>query len=154
MNQGGNTLKTLNQNIGQKGAAAVEFAIILPLLVTLVFGIIEFSTLFYNKAMITNASREGARAGIVFANPRMSDEGIRTVVKTYCSNNLITFGDGAGAPLDDDDIDISPPEGSRNAGDSLSVTVRYHYDFLVLPNFISSLLGGLNLSAVTVMRME
>ena len=50
----------------QEGASAVEFAIILPLLLILVFGIIEFSILFYDKAMITNASREGARVGIVY----------------------------------------------------------------------------------------
>ena len=53
----------------QTGASAVEFAIILPLLVVFVFGIIEFGLIFYNKAMLTNASREAARAGIVFRAP-------------------------------------------------------------------------------------
>ena len=48
---------------GNNGASAVEFAVVLPLLV-LPFGIIEFSLALYDKAMITNASREGARAGI------------------------------------------------------------------------------------------
>lgn len=42
----------------QKGASAVEFALVLPLLMLILFGIIEFSLLMYNKAMITNASRE------------------------------------------------------------------------------------------------
>ena len=45
----------------QRGAAAVEFAIVLPLLLVFVFGIIEFGFLLYDKAVITNASREGAR---------------------------------------------------------------------------------------------
>ena len=53
----------------QTGASAVEFAIVLPILVLLVFGIIEFSVALYDKAMITNASREGARAAIVFRVP-------------------------------------------------------------------------------------
>ena len=44
----------------QKGAALIEFAIVLPLLLLLVFGAIEFGLLFYNKQVITNASREGA----------------------------------------------------------------------------------------------
>ena len=50
----------------QKGASAVEFALVLPLLMLILFGIIEFGLLMYNKAMITNASREGARRGIVY----------------------------------------------------------------------------------------
>jgi Flp pilus assembly protein TadG len=56
-----------------RGASAVEFAIILPILILLVFGIIEFSLALYDKAMITNASREGARAGIVAQIPRVTD---------------------------------------------------------------------------------
>ena len=143
-------MKTLNQKISQNGAAAVEFAIILPLLVMLVFGIVEFSILFYNKAMITNASREGARVGIVF-NSNLSNAArtqlITNTVTNYCGNNLITFGAAGTSPT----VNVSLGAG---AGDPLTVTVDYHYNFLVLPNFISTLMGGLDLSAVTVMRME
>ena len=49
----------------QKGAALVEFAIVVPLLILLATGIGEFGLVLYNKQVITNASREGARAGIV-----------------------------------------------------------------------------------------
>ena len=50
----------------QKGAAMVEFALILiPLLMLITFGIIEFGMFMYNQQVLTNASREGARAGIV-----------------------------------------------------------------------------------------
>ncbi len=49
----------------ENGASAVEFALVLPLLLVLVFGIIEFSIFLYDKAVITNASREGAQAGDV-----------------------------------------------------------------------------------------
>ena len=55
----------------QKGASLVEFALVLPLLMLILWGIIEFGLLLYNKQVITNASREGARAGIVAANPRV-----------------------------------------------------------------------------------
>ena len=140
----------LNKNIGQKGSAAVEFAIVLPLLVTLVFGIVEFSILFYNKAMITNASREGARVGIVF-NSNLSDADrtqlITDTVTNYCGTYLITFGNAGTSP----NVTVSPIPGT---GQPLTVTVDYHYDFLVLPNFISTLIGGVDLSAITVMRME
>ena len=48
----------------QRGAAVVEFAIVLPLLVLMVIGICEFGLLWYNSQVIINASREGARAAI------------------------------------------------------------------------------------------
>ena len=49
----------------QKGTSIVEFAIILPLLIILIFGMVEYSVLFYDKAVITNASREGARSTVL-----------------------------------------------------------------------------------------
>lgn len=133
----------------QKGAAAVEFAIIFPLLMVLAFGIIEFSVLLYNKAMITNASREGARSGIVFADPRVSNTDITNVIHQYCSNSLITFG-SANVPI----VTISRSGAGTEPGDNLTVSVQYHYDFLVLPNLIENLMTGLDLNATTVMRME
>lgn len=45
----------------ERGAAAVEFAIILPLLMTLLLGIIEFGYLFNQQISLTQAAREGAR---------------------------------------------------------------------------------------------
>jgi hypothetical protein len=42
----------------------------------------------------------------------------------------------------------------NSTGDSLTVTVRYKYDFLVLPNFIGSLIGGKEIVGQTIMRME
>jgi Flp pilus assembly protein TadG len=50
---------------GERGVAAVEFAILLPLLVTLLFGFIQFGIAFNNRIQATNAAREGARIAIV-----------------------------------------------------------------------------------------
>jgi len=136
------------------GASAVEFAIILPILILILFGIIEFSILFYDKAVITNASRvtnasrEGARSGIVYRYPaRVTEEEIRQVVIDYCADYLINF---ANSPL----LTISAPSDGLAAGDPLTVTVSYPYQFLILPNFVATLTGGINLVATTVMRME
>lgn len=128
------------------GTAAVEFALILPILVLLVFGIIEFSLLLYDKAVITNASREGARAGIVAQNPRVTGPQITDIVNKYCKNYLITFG-----ATNDPGTKITP---GTNFGDNLTVTVTYSYGFLVLPKFVTSITGPINLSATTVMKME
>ena len=131
----------------QKGVAAVEFALVLPLLVVLAFGIIEFSLALYDKAVITNASREGARAGIVFSTPPVTEAQIGDVVTTYCQGRLISLG----AP---NSVATQVSGAGGVSGTTLTVQVNYQYTFLVLPGFISSLTGGINLSSVTAMRME
>jgi Flp pilus assembly pilin Flp len=49
----------------QEGAAAVEFALLLPLLVMLLFGMIEFGLAFNTRIQATNAAREAARRAVV-----------------------------------------------------------------------------------------
>jgi Flp pilus assembly pilin Flp len=49
----------------QDGAAAVEFALLLPLLVLLLFGLIEFGFAFSTRIQATNAAREAARRAVV-----------------------------------------------------------------------------------------
>jgi Flp pilus assembly protein TadG len=44
-----------------RGAAAVEFALILPLLITLVFGVVQFGLLFNRQQALHASAREGAR---------------------------------------------------------------------------------------------
>ncbi len=132
----------------EKGAAMVEFSLILPLLAVLLFGVVEFSLLLFNKQVITNASREGARAGIVAQTPRLTLADIQQVVNDYTGSHLITFGI-ASAP-----VTIIDNSGGTAFGDDLTVTVSYQYDFLVLPNFVASLAGDINITAETVMRYE
>lgn len=149
--------------LSEKGAAVVEFAVILPLLLLIVFGIIEFGFLIYNKAMITNASREGARIGIVYLLDRTAtdlalpdgttgtlNDLIDQTVDGYLSNYLISFG-GAGSHS----TTTNPASaGTITQGDYLDVTVTYHYNFLVIPSFITDLTGGVDLVGTTTMRAE
>ena len=133
----------------QNGATVVEFAIILPLLIVFLFGIIEFGLLLYNKQVITNASREGARAGIVAGLDRANDQHriqSVTIATNYCSNHLVTFGNDP-SPL----LIIAPPTTGILFGDDLVVDVSYLYDFLVLSNFG---LGPITLQEVSTMKME
>src|SRR5260370_11835622 len=76
----------------QKGVAAVEFALVAPILLLIVFGIIELGIGMYDKAVVTNAAREGARAGIVLKSPKPKAADIQNVVTNYASSYLITFG--------------------------------------------------------------
>jgi Flp pilus assembly protein TadG len=144
----------------QNGGAAVEFALILPLFILLIFGIIEFGLLLYNEQILTNACREGARAGIVVRSPtRLSNPEIITVVKNYAKKYLITFGSDT---LEDADIGLLTinndsttfnPATDRctSFGCDLKVTFTYHYDFLVLAAFG---FGQKTLNPVSIMKME
>ena len=48
-----------------RGAAAVEFALLLPVVFLIIAGIVDFGTVFFTKIELTNAAREGARAAVV-----------------------------------------------------------------------------------------
>ena len=72
----------------QKGAVAIEMAIVtLFILVPLLLGTIDLAIAIYNQQVLTNASREGARAGIA-----RSSTSVETVVQNYCANRLIPSG--------------------------------------------------------------
>ena len=72
-----NPMKKLNE----RGAVAAEFAILLPVLLLIVFGTIEFGMMMYGREVVTNATREGARYGIIAQTPAVT------------SGQMITHGD-------------------------------------------------------------
>ena len=140
-----------------QGGAMVELAIVLPLLFLIVGGIIEFGVLFYNKQVITNASREGARAGIVnikdITGVKLPVD-IDAIVKNYCSDKLLSFG-GTKIP-----VTTAPDSVSLQTmfyPSDLSVTVEFTHFFLFssfLNQFGSNFGPTIKISATTVMRME
>lgn len=135
----------------ETGASLIEFVIVLIPLLVLLFASIEFGVAGYNKAMITNASREGARAGIVFdasqPSDRISDADIIQIARDYCEDNLITFG-AAATPV------ITITRAGNDPGDDLTISVTYNYGFLILQNLIPGFNSTINLGAESVMRME
>ncbi|BBO74950.1 hypothetical protein DSCW_23670 [Desulfosarcina widdelii] len=134
----------------EHGGSLIEFAIVMPLLLVILFAIIEFGILLYNQAVITNASREGVRFGIVARAPRYTTEEIDTYVTSFCDNNLlITFG-GWTAPT----VTVNFDEG-QDFGDPLSVQIQWPHTFLALPNLPGvGLSNPMTLSAYTVMNYE
>ena len=141
----------MKANNPELGASLIEFVLVLIPLLVLTFGSIEFGVAGYNKAMLTNASREGARAGIVFdpgqTSDRLSDTEIEQIVRGYCADNLITFGDAA-VP------DVVVNRAGYTEGDDLTVTVTYVYGFLIIDNLIPGFNPTMTLRARSVMRME
>ena len=132
----------------QRGAAAVEFALILPILLALLVGGIDASLALYDKAVITNASREGARAGIVARNPLLTDEQIRQVVRQYAQSALVGFGASPVQPT------VLIQKGSLGGDPTLQVTVSYTFQGIGLGSLFQSLGRPWVLQASTVMVYE
>lgn len=70
----------LQRTIGRRGAAAVEFAVISPVLVALLFGIIEYGWRFMARQTMVQASQVGARTAIL---PGSTDQEIKDNVMQY-----------------------------------------------------------------------
>jgi hypothetical protein len=86
---------------GERGVATVEFALIMPILALIVFGIIDFGRAFYTVNNLISAVREGSRYGAILAAP-MSTTGQREIRDRVRSVSRPFGGD----TLRDEHIDI------------------------------------------------
>ncbi|KAG8155451.1 TadE/TadG family type IV pilus assembly protein [Burkholderia catarinensis] len=131
-----------------RGVVSLEFALMLPFLLMVLIGIIDTSLLLCDKAVITNASREAARAGVVLRVPMLTTTQIANVALTYTQNSLITGGT-ATPPT----VTVTQANGTT-AGTALTVTVTYTYSGMVLGSMLSVLTGPVTVSATSVMLYE
>ena len=125
---------------GRRGAAAVEFAVVLPVFVILVFGMIEYGRMVMVQQVITNASREGARKAVLDGATTSS---VQTAVTSYLTSAKVSGGSTA----------VSPNPTGAASGDPITVTVSIPFSavsWLPSPMY----LGGKTLSASTTMRRE
>jgi Flp pilus assembly protein TadG len=126
----------------RQGAAAVEFAVVLPVFILLVFGMIEYGRMVMVQQVITNASREGARRAVLDGATATE---VQSAITTYLSDAKIS---GADTP------DIEPDDPAMaGSGDPVTVTVSVPFSavsWLPSPMY----LGGKVLSASTTMRRE
>jgi Flp pilus assembly protein TadG len=152
-------MQSNQSTVSQGGVSALEFTIIAPLLFVLIFGLVEFGIIFYDKAMITNASREGARAGIVYV-PNQCASDMEATAVAAATAYLQSGSTLKLIYLKSQDATLTPPQatmipGTGGSNEQLQVTVTWTYHFLVLPNFRwGNLPSGISLNAVSVMVVE
>jgi Flp pilus assembly protein TadG len=72
----------------QRGAALVEFCIVLPLFVLLLLGTIDWGWYFAIREIAVNATREGARAGSVAPSTATATDNAKNAVNNYLQNAL------------------------------------------------------------------
>jgi hypothetical protein len=134
------------------GTSTVEAAIVLPIMLMLVFGIAEFGISFTRWNSLTNAVREGARAGVVFRSP--CDAGpVELLVKT----TVIDFAASSGidpADFNKEGGNLTVEGECTGTGSQLIVSATVPYDFVAL-DALAELAGDRALlSATSVMRNE
>ncbi len=130
-----------------RGVAMLEVALILPLFLTVLAIIIDGGIMLYDKAIITNASREATRAGIVqpgIVTARLTPLEIQAVATSRCSTMLVTFGVG--------NVKTCSAVASNPDPLTVRVEVTYQYTGLVWGTLFQSRWS--KLSATTSMSYE
>lgn len=95
----------------ERGAVAVEFAILAPVLIMMLLGIMEFGRAYNAQASLSNAAREGVRV--------MAISNDQTAAKTAAKNAAVSLNPG----LADTNFTFSPA--SCTSGAQMSVTINY-----------------------------
>ena len=143
----------------ERGAELIEFALIFPLLLLVLLGIIDFGFLFQRYEVLTNATREGARMAVL---PGYTHPDIRSRVCDY----LVTGGvPSTGCPgttptnpaVTVTDVTI-PVGGGLPAVQAKRVQLAYTHNFMFIGPIVG-LMGGTwsntkTITTVTVMRTE
>jgi Flp pilus assembly protein TadG len=128
---------------GQRGQSIVELSLILPVFLILVMGTIDFGWALRSYSVITNAAREGARAGVVGA----SEDEIKAAVVAK-SSGLLTK----------DDVTVT--NARTEPGTELTVRVDYEHHYISPLGPLLGLISGgtipdpIPMSSTTTMRME
>lgn len=136
----------------QAGAELVEFALVLPILLLVFGGIVDFGLLLQRQQVITNAAREGARLAVL---PGYTSADIQSRVTQFVREGI--NNDSAAPVATLTQVTLTPGSGPAFPAARVSVTLADR--FLILGPIVS-LAGGsgsfgtIALTATTTMRVE
>jgi len=105
----------------QRGAALLETAVTLPMIMLVAVGIFEFGRAYQTWQVLTNAAREGARIAVL---PDYTDAMVTSTVRTYLSSGRLTNASTASIT-----VVRNVPFGATTAS---RVTVNYPFQFMVI----------------------
>ena len=152
--------------IREDGVVSVEFAILFPLFLLILVGILEFGHLFYVRHTLTNATREGARAAVMFragsADDRIawatnmekdSGSAYDTVYKYLNPPGGKPRLPGITVEIPTPVVAASSTSVAGASGSTVTVTINASNVSLVLGSLVDAF-KGLSVSAQTTMKME
>ncbi len=128
----------------ERGQSMVEFVLVLPIFLLLVFAIVDFGMGFHAWLTVTNSAREGARLGAVRAS----------------STQIVTRVHDTSDTLDPAKMTITVTNAQGDPGESVVVGVDYDYTLITpLDNILGMISGGsvgptITLSSTADMRLE
>jgi Flp pilus assembly protein TadG len=110
-------IAAIRRSDAERGQAAVEFALILPLLLVLLVAICEFGILFSHYAEVVDASRAGVRKATVE----------RSLGSGTASSDAVAAAKAAAQDLDPSQLQVAVTSPSWAQGDPVTVTASYPY---------------------------
>ena len=116
----------------RRGASAAEFALIAPMLFTVLFGIIEFGWLFMARQMVHHAAADATRTAIL---PGYTDADVDAGVRATLKNSLSLDADELAR------VEVVPTHATDGNNPCESVTVNVLVDDVALPGYILETLG-------------
>ena len=128
---------------GKKGSALVEMALVIPIFLLVMVGIVEFSRVLMAQQVITNAAREGARTGSIYFDKTTAISKAVSISQNY----LISSG------IDPAPATVTPSVTTTGGIPALQVLIDYNYDSL-LTGFIPGSPQTFALHSTVVMRRE
>lgn len=137
----------------ERGAELIEFALVLPMLLVVFGGIVDFGLMLQRHQVLSNAAREGARLAVL---PGYGESDVQARVAAYVQEGLGNTGAAPTTALTF--VPLSP--GGGPAFDAARVTVSYTDSFLVLGPIVNlagrswTLGSTITLQAVSTMRVE
>jgi len=134
----------------ERGIVALEFVLVLPILLLIALGIVDVSLMLYDKAQLTNAAGEAVRQGAMLRTTPYQQTNVQTVAQTYLANNLISRGTPSAQVL------LLPTGGCSTvaSGSPITVTISYQYSGMVLGSALSTLTGPVTVSAMATQDCE
>lgn len=131
------------------GAAAVEFAVVAPLFLLLLAGILEFGQAFRIEHILSSASRRGARVAVLES---ATNSAVEDVVKARCTQTLNVQANDLMVVISVNGNPAAPLE-SAQTGDEITVTVSVAYS-KAATGFFTHMFANTSLSSDCTMEHE
>jgi Flp pilus assembly protein TadG len=136
----------------EDGAALVETAFVLPIMLLVCVGILEFGRAYQTWQVVTNAAREGARVAIL---PEYPDDSVTARVKTYLKNGGLPADivDSADTKVLITATTIPIDVAGTNSASAARIVVEYPFEFMVLQPVAQLVVNGSLAGEAFTMRM-